>query len=354
MNQVKQSDNLLPPLWVILLGVIASIVWLFNQLREVVILLVVAYALAYLIEPTLRALEKVKIRREIGFFVVIGIGLIILLTIIFTILPVLQREFWMLAENFPRYYEKLRAVVDPYLTKYGYLLNSPSEQLSANNLSEVSKEFLPKIFQGITTTLLKGYSLTLTIVNLALLPFIIFYLSMSFKDLRAGFLRYFPTSKRKNVDQMLAEINLNVSSFVRGQVVVSVMLFVLYAMGLGLTGIELWFLIAFLAGFGNLVPYLGTILGVLLGILMAFVTYGDFFHIGLVLAVFAIVQFLEGTVITPRVLGKNVSMSPLGVILAIIIGGKLFGLLGVFLAIPGAAIFRVISQRFHLWLVSKV
>jgi predicted PurR-regulated permease PerM len=117
--------------------------------------------------------------------------------------------------------------------------------------------------------------------------------------------------------------------------------------------VELWFLLALIAGFGNLIPYLGFLTGIVLSSIMALVTFGDTEHLVQVLILFGIVQALEGTLITPRIVGNKVGLSPLAVILAIFAGGKLFGLLGVFLAVPVAAALRVIWRYLHRWLISR-
>jgi predicted PurR-regulated permease PerM len=96
-----------------------------------------------------------------------------------------------------------------------------------------------------------------------------------------------------------------------------------------------------------MVPYLGTAIGIFLASLMGLVSSGSAMGMFEVWGLFVFVQFLEGTFITPRVMGQNVDMSPLTVILAIFAGGKLFGLLGIFLAIPGAAVVKVMMRHLH-------
>jgi predicted PurR-regulated permease PerM len=128
------------------------------------------------------------------------------------------------------------------------------------------------------------------------------------------------------------EINGYVSAFVRGQITIGVILTALYAVGLGaFVGVELWFLIAVIAGMGSLIPYFGLITGVLLGSIMALVTFGDLQHLIYTWLVFIVVQFVTDTFITPKVVGAGVGLSPLVVILALLAGGQLFGLLGLFL-----------------------
>jgi predicted PurR-regulated permease PerM len=147
------------------------------------------------------------------------------------------------------------------------------------------------------------------------------------------------------VELIFREIDGYVSSFVRGQFLVCTVLFALYALGLWIVGVDLWLLLAVITGFGNLVPYVGFLSGIVISSLMALVTFGDMLHVVYVWLVFAIVQALEGTIVTPRILGGSVGLSPLVIILALFAGGQLAGLLGIFLAVPAAAAFRVLVRH---------
>lgn len=353
-----KAESFLPPLWIISLMVAAAFIWLLVTLKELVVLLVLGYSLAYLIAPVLSYLEKKGISRSVGFFVVVGIFLIVVLIAMTTALPTVIEEVQRLLENFPQYFttarrklfdviEDLRAVLPPDLRKR--LAFSP-EDLSGN----FGPETVRGISNGVLNALLTGYSLTLTIFNLLLLPFIVFYISVDFRYVHRALLSLFPRKYQPTVLRLAKEIDVHVSAFVRGQFLVGAILCVLYCLGLGFIGIDLWFIIALISGIGNLVPYVGSLIGIVLASIMALVTFGDLIHVGYVLLVFTVVQFLEGTFITPRIVGGQVGLSPLTVILAIFAAGKIFGLLGIFLAIPIAAAVRVTGNYFHAWFLRRI
>lgn len=127
----------------------------------------------------------------------------------------------------------------------------------------------------------------------------------------------------------------------------------MYCIGFGLIGVELWGVLAVIAGFGDMIPYMGLVSGLILTSIMTLVTFGDLTHLLMVWGVFAFVQVLTGMVIAPRVLGNKVGLSPLIIILAIFSGGKLFGLLGIILAVPTAAALRVLLVHVHEWLINR-
>jgi predicted PurR-regulated permease PerM len=155
------------------------------------------------------------------------------------------------------------------------------------------------------------------------------------------------------VGEIFKEIDGYVSSFVRGQIIVCAVLFVLYTIGLGILGVDLWLLLAAISGFGNIIPYAGFLVGIVLSSLLTLVTFGDLVHLLWLWGIYAVVQFLEGTFITPRILGESVGLSPLMVILALFAGGQLFGLLGIFLAVPAAAVLKVLGKHSYGWVMHR-
>jgi predicted PurR-regulated permease PerM len=190
-------------------------------------------------------------------------------------------------------------------------------------------------------------------VNIALLPFIVYYLAIDLPRIHQFFGGLVPLTKRTKVQAIFREIDVYVSAFVRGQAIVCCVLFVLYALGLWIVGVDLWLLLAAISGFGNIIPFVGFLCGIVLSSLMALVTFGDFIHLVWVWAVYAIVQALEGTFISPRILGDSVGLSPLIIILSLFAGGQLCGLLGIFLAVPVAAALRVLMRSSYQWVITR-
>lgn len=359
-QQSVNKESLLPPLWVLTLIGTGLIFWLLYTLKEIVTLLVMSFAISYVIEPILKKLEANDVRREVGVIAVLAIFVLLVILLIVTAIPTIAREYTALSGEFPKYLvtvqqnllaisERIQNYIPGGSSRIEQFLASPMEVLS-----KVVAGVLPKITEGVQQALLKGYSLTITLVNLALLPFLIFYISVDFPDLRAKLMKLIPKNRQRQLTGMIDEMDRYVSGFVRGQISVCAILFVLYSICLGFLQIELWFLVAVVAGFGNMIPYLGTLVGVVLASIMTLVTYASFSKLIIVWGIFAVIQALEGTFITPKIMGDTVGLSPLTVILALIAGGQLFGLLGIFLAIPGAAIIRVLASHAHQWVLQKV
>ena len=342
------AARLTPPLWLftILLAVVVS--WILLELKELVSLLVMGYAIAYVINPLLSVLERRKIPRTVGFFVLVGAAIAIIILLAATALPTISRQYAALTENLPRYVIQAKE----RFAALAHQLNLPIEHGSIEELLQTlptpSGETLKGFARTVGTALLSGYSVTMTIFNLALLPFLVFYIAVDWRSIHAAALSLFNGGIKNRVTAIGAEINGYISAFVRGQFTIGLILTGLYAVGLGIfVKVELWFLIAVIAGMGSLIPYFGLISGVLLGSIMALVTFGDLQHLLYTWLVFIVVQFVTDTFITPRVVGAGVGLSPLVVILALLAGGQLFGLLGLFLAIPITAALRVLFSHLH-------
>ncbi len=146
------------------------------------------------------------------------------------------------------------------------------------------------------------------------------------------------------------EIDLKIAAFIRGQVLVAVILAVLYSFGLVVfTDIDLALLIGVLAGLLFVVPYLGTILGITLGTLMAVLKFGVSFEVGKVWLVFAAVQGFEGALLTPKIVGDSVGLHPVTVMVSLLVGASLFGVLGMLMAVPVAASLAVVGTTAVRW-----
>jgi predicted PurR-regulated permease PerM len=351
-------ESFLPPLWLLTLLGVVGVLWVLLQLKELVVLLVVGYCISYAIEPILLRLQRRRIGRATGIFVVFGCFVIFVLLCCLTAIPTIVRQYENLSQNLPGYFIRARDQVLPWIEDARMKLPaSIAAQLNVASLESLLPDFsgetVGKVVRAVTGALLQGYSITLTLVNLTLLPLIVFYLSASFPEMHRNALQILGPQARKTAATLAREIDGYTSAFVRGQITVCSILFVLYAIGLWAIGVDLWLLLAVISGFGNVIPYFGFLIGIVLSSVMAIVTFGEIWALFAVLGLFGTVQLLEGFVITPRVLENSVGLSPLVIILALFAGGQLFGLLGIFLAVPMAAVLRVVLNHLRDWVLAR-
>jgi predicted PurR-regulated permease PerM len=155
-----------------------------------------------------------------------------------------------------------------------------------------------------------------------------------------------PKGYREEIVERLKEVEGVLRDFVKGQLMVAFIMGILYSIGLAAVGVDMPILVGMLSGFGNLVPYLGTTLGLAASIVLVLLKYHDLMHPGFVILVFILVQTAEAYVITPKVVGNKLGLHPVVIILSLLVFGKLLGFVGVILAVPIAAVLKVFIKSF--------
>ena len=190
-----------------------------------------------------------------------------------------------------------------------------------------------------------GSSAILTVLSsgfdLFLVPFFVFYLLIDFQRWRESLENLIPPRFRDPFSALFDESGRILESYVRGQILIGSIMAVCYAVGFYFLGVPAWAGIALIAGLLNAVPYVGTICGIILACGFSFAGGSSFGHIAAILGVFAAVQSFEGYFLTPRIMGDRLNLHPMAVFLGLLVGGKLFGLLGIVMAIPAIAIAKV-------------
>jgi predicted PurR-regulated permease PerM len=205
---------------------------------------------------------------------------------------------------------------------------------SPNNLIETSQSW---VAGSLTDFLVTASGL----FDLLLIPFFVFYILVDFRRWRDSSEDLIPPRFREPFSRLFDETGRILQSYVLGQLMIAMIMAVLYAIGFAMLKVPAWAGLAALSGFLNVIPYVGTGFGMVLASGFTFAASGEIWRIVGVLAVFVVVQSIEGYYLTPRILGGRLSLHPMAVFLGLLIGGKLFGLLGVLLAVPVIAVSQV-------------
>ncbi len=174
-----------------------------------------------------------------------------------------------------------------------------------------------------------------------LVPFFVFYLLIDFRTWRDSSEDLIPPRFRDPFSRLFDESGRILESYVRGQLLIGLIMAVLYAIGFAILRVPAWAGIAALSGLLNTIPYVGTLMGLVLACGLTLANGAGPWHIAAIIGVFVIVQTIEGYFLTPRILGGRLNLHPMAVFLGLLIGGKLFGVLGIILAIPAIAIAKV-------------
>ena len=211
------------------------------------------------------------------------------------------------------------------------------------------KEYSPQAFKFISNIFQKIFHSTFGLLG-NLIDFFIFtvvtiYLLKDFGKITSSVRELIPFSRRDKSIELLSKIDVNLKSFLRGQITISLILFTIYSVCLTIAGIPLSFVLGMVAGFGNMIPYVGTIWGLVFALIITFLQFHDVQHMIIVLAVFGIVQTLDSAIITPRIIGHKIGISPVAIIISILVFGELLGTLGLLLAVPFIAAVKVLIDE---------
>ncbi len=335
------------------LGVILT-VYLIHRLSSVLIPFLVAFGLAYLGNPLVLKIESKRISRVWAVSIVfVGLFLLLLL-ILLVVIPQVINQILVFLDKIPTYYLWLQDNIFPRLEHYLSLesleMNKASIQRalskSLNILGEITSRLAPSI-SGLVLSLV-GF-----IASLVLIPMITFYLMRDWMTITEKMETLIPRSIFPQTMDFLHEANFMLSSFLRGQLTVMFCLACIYGIGLSLIGVEYSLVIGLIAGLISFIPYFGATSGVIMGLLVAWFQYGTLTHLILVGVVFGIGQLMESFVLTPILIGDKLGMHPIAVVFALMVGGSLFGFVGILLALPVCAVLMVALRRLYHWYLNS-
>ncbi len=319
------------------------------QVQEIAALLLASYGMALLLDPIVSKLEARGVPRA-GSIIGIGAVVCIAIVVLFALaLPQIIVEYQDLLKNLPNYLRSALARIfqlgEQWLGITPPQSNDEIVEQFRGYLSALGVDQLRSAGRALGLTALRGYSFALTVFNLFLLPFFVFYIARDLRSLHRAVGSFLDEEVRERVVSVAKEILRHVYAFFEGQLTVSLILAVLYIIGFSLVGLPWAFVVGMLTGLLNIVPYLGVAVGFFLATVLSLVSDPSLSHLLLVYGVFVAIQLVEGNFLTPKIVGESVGIHPLGVMVALIVGGDLFGLVGMILAIPAAAAVRVLFQR---------
>ncbi|WP_154650504.1 AI-2E family transporter [Geotalea daltonii] len=305
----------------------------------------IALILTYILNPLVAKLAERGMNRTVAIVLVFfALVLLATLAILFFIVSI-KGELGSIEINLPEYanrlYNYIPAGVKAYLD-----IETPEKAYqhlttALERLRGISFSLFKETFAVVTRAFSSTLAFVLSILGYFITPIYLFYFLLDMPELKTTLLNLVPERYRPWFCQKAAEVDEVLSSFVRGQLMLCVILAVLYSIGLYFIGIDLAILIGTISGLLFMIPYLGTLFGIVFSMLMAFLKFHDLLHPMLCLGWFMLVQAAEGGIITPKIVGNKVGLHPVVTILALLIGGQWFGIFGMLLAVPVTAVLNV-------------
>ncbi|HCC1970610.1 TPA: AI-2E family transporter [Listeria monocytogenes] len=332
--------------------VLTKIAFIFDPLMVILKTVAAPIILAgisyYLFNPIIDWLEKLKWKRgwAIALLYLVIIGLLILLFSF--VIPAVKDQIVSLFKSFPGYWDQITQKFDEF--SRSSLFDQLKDKLNTN-MSDIMKTLSTKGTSVINSAISSIGSIvgTVTEVVLAIVttPLVLFYLLKDGKKLPDFLLKMLPVNGRAHTRQVLGEANHQISSYIRGQIIVSLCIGILLFIGYLIIGLPYALTLAIIAACTSIVPYLGPAIAITPAIIIAIVT-SPWLLIKLII-VWCVVQLLEGKFISPQVMGKTLKVHPITILFVILVAGNLFGVLGVIFAVPGYAVLKVIVTHVFIW-----
>jgi predicted PurR-regulated permease PerM len=315
--------------------------------------LFIAFAMAYILNPAVLFLEARRVNRIISILIVFTTAMVVCTGFTVFMVNSISNELSSMQLNLPGYAQHLYDVTPVTIKTYLGIETPAKLALRLNELLQQSRDIAPTLIKPLLAFLQKAFSSTigliLAVLGYFIIPVYLFYLLADWQQLNRFVESFIPERHLETFHEKLGEVDTVLSGFIRGQLSVCAILAVLYSIGLYVIGIDLAIAIGTLAGITFIIPYVGTVIGIVLSMVMAFLKFHDIMHPLLCLGWFSLVQMLEGMIITPKVVGDTVGLHPLIAIVALLIGGQIFGLMGMLLAVPAVAILQVFLRSLAAW-----
>jgi predicted PurR-regulated permease PerM len=328
--------------WISALLGLFLVFWL---LRGILLPFVAGAALAYAFNPLAVCLERLGASRLIASLLIIVAFVLAFIVLILLIAPVLFSQLSSFIDNIPGYFRRVQGILaDPSRPWLRRMLGSDLAGADASVSDLITQgtgwltTFLRSLWSG-------GQALLSVFSLLVVTPVVAFYLLYDWDRMLATIDRWVPRPQRDTVRHLAHEIDRAIAGFVRGQTTVCLALGTFYALGLTLTGLNYGVLIGLAAGLISFIPYVGSMTGLTLAAGVALAQFWpDWTSILMVVGVFFMGQFLEGYILSPKLVGERIGLHPVWLIFALFAFGYLFGFVGMLLAVPLAAAVGVVSR----------
>jgi predicted PurR-regulated permease PerM len=339
-----KRENQLPDYRIVLL--VAGLLVIFYLLLPIMAPFLIAAILAYICTPLVDKFSRIKLGKLTFGRTIATILVMLLLTaatilLILIIVPMLQKEIALVIERLPEYITAIKNRIEPLLMQYfGVALSIDIDQIK----SVLTKNWQTAgnvIGQLLVTVSNHGFAIVAWVINLMLVPVVLFYLLRDWYSMVARIAQLIPRRWYDKTSKIANEIDLVLAEFLRGQLSVMLLMSIFYAIGLLAIGLELAIPVALIAGLLGFIPYLGVTIGLLLAILAGALQFSSAGEMVPILVVFVAAQLLESMVLTPWLVGDRIGLHPVIVIFVLLAGGQLFGFAGILLALPVAAAIAV-------------
>ncbi|OWZ84702.1 AI-2E family transporter [Natranaerobius trueperi] len=334
---------------IVLIVSIIGFLWFVKEISWVISLLLVSILIVYAISPLTDLLEKQKLSRTSAAAITFLIFILMIIGFLFLTIPRMYSEIKELANHAPVLYQTLN--LETYLNQLNKVIEGPefTEYLSG------AFDSLPRALDGIQDLFQHFTQFSIGLISgffeFLIIMFLVFYLLRDIKDIKNNVISFFPKKYQNEANQVIDVIDLKVGQYLRGNLSRCLLVGIFTSFGLFVLEIRFFFLLGLLAALLNIIVYIGPYIAAFPAILVA-LSYS--FETAIIVSImYILIQSIDAFILTPILLGKAVDLSPFSTILAITIGGALYGIIGVLISIPLAAVLKVLLNYYYLDRVNK-
>jgi len=327
--------------WLVALAIFVLLLWL---LADILLPFVAGLAIAYFLAPLVDRLERMGVNRMIAALGIITLVVLLIVLVLLLVLPLLGGQLGALIQNIPGYVTKLRTLIsDPGIPWLSKLIGSGIG--SDKGISDLVTQGAGWVTTFLTGLWSGGRAIVSVFSLIVVTPVVAFYLLYDWHRMVNTVDGWIPIRQRDTVHQLVHETDDAIAGFVRGQAAVCVILGTFYAVALTLTGLNFGLLIGMIAGLITFIPYVGSMTGLVLSVGVAVAQFWpEYTWIIVVIVIFFVGQFIEGNILSPKLVGESAGLHPVWVIFALLAFGYLFGFVGLLVAVPVSATIGVLAR----------
>ena len=333
---------------------LAAIGYLLYLLGGAVAPFAAGIALGYLLDPVVRRMQSFGLSRLVASLIILVVFILVAALLLLLAAPALANQFANFAQKLPGYATRLQALAiqegSALLDRYGGEWRASGWTISADQIQKSVGDFVSQGAQWLLNalrSLVSGGAAIFSFLSfLIITPVVAFYMLVDWNKMVATLDGWLPLDHRDALRAIAAEINHALAGFIRGQSLVCLFLGLWYGVGLTLVGLDFGFLIGVIAGVLSFIPYIGSLTALVLSIGVALVQGWPSLTLFVeALAVVLVGQFLEGNVISPRLVGGSIGLHPVWLMFSLFAFGALFGFTGLLIAVPTAAALGVLARH---------
>lgn len=339
--QAKTTPSRAWPFWV---GIGVPVVIFLFLISGILLPFVVGIMVAYFLDPAADKLEEWGLSRTLATLFITTLFFSVMVTALSVLLPIIYDQLEILLRSLPQAIVEQQDKLKPVVTHWLY---SVDPQLSATFSTQVKSLYtsgMTYVLGFVTGVMQSGIALLNLLSLIFVTPVVAFYFLRDWDRMIERIHRMLPRRHAATIREQMGKADETLSGFLRGQTNVCLLLGIFYAIGLTLAGLQGGMLIGLFTGIATFIPYVGMLVGTVVGLVTAYMQFGTWEGVALVAAIFAVGQIIEGNFVAPTLVGDKVGLHPVWLIFGMLAGGKLFGFLGVLLAVPVTAVLGVLVR----------